>query len=76
MEALQFLADRGCGEIQPCPQSQSQWPMFVKRHFYQLPEFAVKQLAKIHARPVSFGLHTYALGGKAAATGNSLLGCW
>ena len=66
MEALEFLADRGFGEIQPCPHSKTQWPMFVKRHFHQLPESALKQLAEIHVHPISFGLHMYTLDGKAA----------
>ena len=55
VSALQYLEERGFGNIQVSPNSP--WPAFCKRHYYTLPDSCLEQLAEIHVHPVSFGLH-------------------
>ena len=55
VSALQYLEERGFGNIQVSPNSP--WPAFCKRHYYTLPDSCLEQLAELHVHPVSFGLH-------------------
>ena len=55
VQALQYLMERGFGVSKHC--DTSIWPMFVKRHYYNLPQSCKEQLAEIKVHPLSFGLH-------------------
>ena len=55
VQALQYLMERGFGVSKHC--NTSIWPMFVKRHYYNLPQSCKEQLAEISVHPLSFGLH-------------------
>lgn len=54
MTALQYLADRGFGTIEPS--ANSEWPVFRKLHYHCLPKSCLEQLAMLRIHPVSFGL--------------------
>lgn len=55
VQALQYLMERGFGVSKHC--DTSAWPIFVKRHYYDLPQSCKDQLAEIRVHPLSFGLH-------------------
>ena len=55
VQALQYLMERGFGVSKHC--DTSVWPIFVKRHYYNLPQSCKDQLAEIRVHPLSFGLH-------------------